>query len=155
MENQIDKIFELHDQGFSAGKIAQKMKIKKTEVQQVLGDANDKGLGDKIEKFTEATGIKDVVESMFKDCGCAARKETLNKLFPNRKLNNLSVEHFDWLTNFFKDKKSSVSSDEQKMLVEIYNEVFNAKRRVSNCSPCVAKVVDELKRIYAEASKKY
>jgi hypothetical protein len=41
-----------------------------------------KGLGDTIEKVTKATGIKKVVESVVKDCGCNKRKEKLNKMFP-------------------------------------------------------------------------
>ena len=45
-----------------------------------------RGLGDTIEKITKATGIKKVVETVSKavgkDCGCAKRKETLNRLFP-------------------------------------------------------------------------
>ena len=45
-----------------------------------------KGLGDSIEKFTKATGIKKVVDTVAKvagkDCGCNKRKETLNRFFP-------------------------------------------------------------------------
>ena len=43
-----------------------------------------KGLGDSIEKFTKATGIKKVVDKISgkKDCGCNKRKEALNKAFP-------------------------------------------------------------------------
>ena len=45
-----------------------------------------KGLGDSIEKFTKATGIKKVVDTVSKtvkkDCGCNKRKDTLNRLFP-------------------------------------------------------------------------
>ena len=45
-----------------------------------------KGLGDSIEKFTKATGIKKVVNTVAKktgkDCGCAKRQNTLNRLFP-------------------------------------------------------------------------
>ena len=41
-----------------------------------------KGLGDSIEKFTKATGIKKVVDTVSKivkkDCGCGERKNTLN-----------------------------------------------------------------------------
>jgi len=41
-----------------------------------------KGLGDTIEKITEATGIKKAVEAIFgDDCGCNERKEKLNKVF--------------------------------------------------------------------------
>ena len=48
-----------------------------------------KGLGDTIEKITKATGIKKVVDTankiVKKDCGCAKRKDTLNRLFPYNK----------------------------------------------------------------------
>ena len=50
---------------------------------------NSKGLGDSIEKFTKATGIKKVVDTVSKavgkDCGCAKRKDKLNRLFPYKK----------------------------------------------------------------------
>ena len=45
-----------------------------------------KGLGDTIKKITEVTGIKKVVDKVTektgKDCGCAKRQDTLNRLFP-------------------------------------------------------------------------
>jgi hypothetical protein len=44
-----------------------------------------KGLGDTVDKITTKTGIKKVVEALTpegKDCGCDARKELLNRLFP-------------------------------------------------------------------------
>ena len=49
-----------------------------------------RGLGDSIEKFTKATGIKKVVEKAsevtVRPCGCGERRDTLNRLFPyNRK----------------------------------------------------------------------
>jgi len=48
--------------------------------------AESKGLGDSIEKFTKATGIKKVVDTVAKavgkDCGCGARKKSMNKTFP-------------------------------------------------------------------------
>ena len=153
MDNLNDEIFKLHHEGVSAGKIAQKLRVKKTIVQDVLGDAaKSKGLGDVIESITEATGIKAAVEAITDDCGCAARKEKLNKLFPTRNLNDLTMDDFDYLTEFFKVKKSSVGSKEQAMLVGIYNRVFNAKRQISNCSPCLAGLVNELKKIYLEAN---
>jgi hypothetical protein len=47
------------------------------------------GLGDSIEKITEITGIKKVVEKVTgkKDCGCKKRKEALNKAFPYKNKN--------------------------------------------------------------------
>jgi len=48
-----------------------------------------KGLGDSIEKFTKATGIKKAVDAASKltkkPCGCGKRKDTLNKLFPYKR----------------------------------------------------------------------
>ena len=45
-----------------------------------------KGLGDTVEKITKATGIKKVVDTVAKatgkDCGCAQRNDTLNRIFP-------------------------------------------------------------------------
>ena len=45
-----------------------------------------KGLGDTLEKFTKATGIKKVVDviskAIGKDCGCENRKEWLNNKVP-------------------------------------------------------------------------
>ena len=40
------------------------------------------GLGDSIEKFTTATGIKKIADKIPGGCGCKARKEALNRMFP-------------------------------------------------------------------------
>ena len=51
-----------------------------------MEEKKSKGLGDTIEKFTKATGIKKVVDTVAKvtgkDCGCNKRKNALNKMFP-------------------------------------------------------------------------
>ena len=49
-----------------------------------------KGLGDSIEKFTKATGIKTAVKKVSEavgqeDCGCNERRESLNRAFPYKK----------------------------------------------------------------------
>ena len=48
-----------------------------------MKEKKSRGLGDSIEKFTKATGIKKVVEKIVgeKDCGCNKRKEALKKAF--------------------------------------------------------------------------
>ena len=156
METINERVFQLNDEGLAAGKIAQKLKIKKAEVLDILGEAANKGAGDIVESITTATGIKAVVDTVAKaldtDCGCAARKETLNKIFPNRKLNDLSTEDYEYLTEWYSVNRSSVNTKEQNMLVDIYNRVFNAKRKVSNCSPCIASVNRELRKIYDGAN---
>jgi hypothetical protein len=42
----------------------------------------DKGLGDTIERITNATGISKIVKSITNECGCKKRKDKLNNLFP-------------------------------------------------------------------------
>lgn len=49
-----------------------------------------KGLGDSIEKFTKATGIKTAVKKVSEalgqeDCGCNGRRDSLNRAFPYKK----------------------------------------------------------------------
>ena len=114
METINERIFQLNDEGLTPGKIAQKVKVKKAVVLDILGEAANKGAGDIVETITTATGIKAVVDTVAKaldaDCGCAARKETLNKLFPNRKLNDLSSEDYDALTEWYSGKRSSVNT---------------------------------------------
>lgn len=48
-----------------------------------------RGLGDSIEKVTQMTGVKKVVETiskkMGKDCGCGKRADALNRMFPYNK----------------------------------------------------------------------
>lgn len=153
MENLNDKIFQLHAEGVKAGRIAQKLKVKKAVVMDILGEAGkSEGLGSKIEAFTEATGIKAAVEAITDDCGCAARAKKLNEVFPTRKLNDLSLEDHKWLTEFFAGNPKSVTSPQQAELVRIYNAVFNAKRVMSNCSPCIAGLTKELKKILDAAN---
>ena len=54
--------------------------------QLIDGNVGDRGLGDTVERFTKATGIKKIVKKFNaatgKDCGCKGRKEKLNKMFP-------------------------------------------------------------------------
>ena len=58
-------------------------------LQGVGGNVNimkSRGLGDSIEKFTKATGIKTVVDRVSQGlnipCGCEGRRDALNILFP-------------------------------------------------------------------------
>jgi hypothetical protein len=45
----------------------------------------DKGLGDTVARFTEATGIKKLTESIMPGCGCKNRQNKLNEYFPYNK----------------------------------------------------------------------
>lgn len=149
-----EQIIKLYDEGFSAGKIAQKLKVKKAIVEDVLGDnAKSSGLGDTISKITEATGLDVVAEKVAEavgadDCGCKARAKTLNKLFPYKRMNDLSDSDYVFLNDFFTNVKGSVKHDVQVMLVDVYNRVFNAKRKTTTCSQCVASLIRDLRKVY-------
>ena len=112
-----------------------------------------KGLGDTVEKITKVTGIKQATDWIFdklgKDCGCDARKEKLNKLFPY-KVECLNEEEYIYLKQFFTINKNVVNINEQKELLRIHNRVFNTNKKVSNCGSCVKDLVDTMKRLYNE-----
>ena len=56
-----------------------------------MSDSNkSKGLGDSVEKFTKATGLKTLTQiamraTGYKDCGCDKRKAWLNKHVPYKR----------------------------------------------------------------------
>ena len=47
-----------------------------------LNIMKSRGLGDTIEKFTTATGIKKLADKIPGGCGCSSRKAKLNEYFP-------------------------------------------------------------------------
>lgn len=152
-----DKIVQLYDEGFTSGKIAQKLKVKKAQVEEVLGsNSKSKGIGDTIQEITQAVGLDVVAEKVAEavgadDCGCKARAKSLNEVFPYKRLSDLSNEDFIYLDNYFSEARSSVDTATQKQLIAVFNRVFNAKRKVSNCSPCVASMVRDLRKVYDAA----
>jgi NAD(P)H-nitrite reductase large subunit len=111
-----------------------------------------KGLGDTIEKITEATGIKTVVEAVSEatgiDCGCGERKELLNKLFPYKQTECLNEEDNEWLKNFFETTNDQLTPKQQTRLIEIYRNVFNQIINPSNCGSCWRDRIQDLKQIY-------
>ena len=114
-----------------------------------------KGLGDTIEQITEATGIKKAVELFSKatgiDCGCDERKAKLNELFSySRTVNCLTEKDYNALTGLIDPKKSSLTTEEQAQLSDIYYNVFNYRLQISSCGSCWANKIQELKQVYNE-----
>jgi hypothetical protein len=111
-----------------------------------------KGLGDTIEKITEATGIKKVVESISEakgvNCGCDERKELLNKLFPYKQTECLNEEDNEWLTQFFSTTNNQLTPKQQNRIIEIYKNVFNQVIAPSNCGSCWRDRINDLKKIH-------
>jgi len=109
-----------------------------------------KGLGDTIEKFTEATGIKKVVKWIAgEDCGCDKRKEKLNQIFKYKSNPEcLNESEYNYLTEFFKVAKQTLKYDEQREILAISNRVFNERRELSTCGSCVRELINQMKRLY-------
>jgi len=115
-------------------------------------ESASKGLGDTVEKITKATGIKKAVKWIAgDDCGCSERKDKLNKLFPRRRPECLNEDEFLYLQEKFENRKSTILSDEQQRMLEIYNRVFSDNVQPTNCSPCfVNGVYKKLEQLYTE-----
>jgi hypothetical protein len=120
-----------------------------------------KGLGDTIEKITEATGIKKVVEAISEatglDCGCgdekSGRHKWLNELFPYKTVECLNDEDNEWLANFFSTTNNQLTPKQQNRIIDIYKNVFNQNIQPSNCGSCWRDRVNELKKVYETQNK--
>ena len=111
-----------------------------------------KGLGDTIEKITEATGIKALVEAISEatgiDCGCGERKDLLNKMFSYKQTECINDVDNEWLTNFFSTTNNQLTPKQQNRVTEIYKNVFNENIQPSNCGSCWRDKINELKQVY-------
>ncbi len=109
-----------------------------------------KGLGDTIEKITEATGIKKAVKFLAgEDCGCDERKKLLNDMFRYDNPLCLNEEEYNFLTDVFTTKGSVISSSRVVRCINIFNRIFNAKQKATSCSSCfVTNVYNPLKKVY-------
>jgi hypothetical protein len=112
------------------------------------------GLGDTIEQFTEATGIKAGVEKLAQaigwDCGCDARKEKLNQLFPYQKINCLTEEDYEYLQGWFSIDRHSVSIMEQRRLTEVYYNLFEVQLEQTSCDSCWRDYISRIRKVYIE-----
>jgi len=114
-----------------------------------------RGLGDDIEKYiTKPLGIKKVVNSVAKaldkDCKCESRKKTLNKWFPKK--GSLTEAEHAYLSLFFDNYngKRLKSIEERNMIYQIFNRVNKAKEKPTSCSPCLKRIVENLKYKFNE-----
>lgn len=113
-------------------------------------EQNKLGVGDAIEKITEATGIKDVVKAIAgdKDCGCEQRKESINKLFGKRKVLCLEQDEYEYLKTVF-ETKGKILPETQLKMKSIYERVFQVKLN-SSCMSCsfVNEIYKPLLKLY-------
>ena len=109
------------------------------------------GVGDTVAKITKATGIEKAVKFLAgEDCGCDERKEILNHIFPYQKPLCLTEEEYNYLDTKM-GKLNTVTIEEQKKLLGIYNRVFKDNRELTACGSCFLNGVwKKLERIFKE-----
>ena len=112
---------------------------------------SSKGLGDSVEAVLKATGVDRVAKWMLgEDCGCDERKSKLNYLFPNYRPNCLTEDEYNYLEERV-GKLNTVTIEEQKALLSIYNRVFNDRRELTGCNSCFLNGVwKKLERVFNE-----
>jgi len=117
--------------------------------------AKAKGLGDTVEAVFKATGVDKIAKWVLgEDCGCEARKLTLNRLFPYKKPNCLTEDEFSYLDEWFSVKRNSVTNEQQKSLVTISNRIFDENAKTSSCTSCfLSSIQKRLKVIHVEYLK--
>tara|TARA_R100000781_G_scaffold114188_1_gene84379 strand:- start:948 stop:1361 length:414 start_codon:yes stop_codon:yes gene_type:complete len=112
-------------------------------------EKSSEGLGDTIEKVTEATGVKKLVEWIAgEDCGCDERKKVMNRLFRYNKPLCLEEDEYNYLKDFFNTHKGVISSPIQGDLLKIYNRIFQTNKQKTGCSSCVKTMVGELQKVF-------
>ena len=114
-----------------------------------------KGLGDSISKITEATGIKKVVDKISEvtgiDCGCEDRKKLLNKILPYAR--QFTADEMSIYESVLPRIKSTITREDQTVLVKLYNKVFNANKKPSSCGSCVKATLSQLEKVYKNSCK--
>ena len=111
--------------------------------------AKSEGLGDTVEKILESTGVAKVAKWILgEDCGCDERKAKLNELFPYKKPLCLDELEYEWLTAFFSKNTNTVLPSEQRVILTIYNRIFQKRNEPTSCSSCLRGWVEDLRKIY-------
>ena len=114
----------------------------------MLAGTPTEGLGDKVEKVLEATGISKIAKFLMgDDCNCEERKKKLN-LIGWGKVNCLNEEEYNYLHAFFESNPTVVQPTQQIELVKIARRVFNRRFETSGCAGCVRDLVNRLRTVY-------
>jgi len=115
---------------------------------------NSIGAGDIVEKITNATGIKKIVEAFTpegKDCGCDERKKKLNKTrIKTTALRCLTEQQYNtWKAFLKRERRSEVTNEQQvNIIIPIYAHIFALQHKVSSCGSCVKKLIDEINVVF-------
>lgn len=109
-----------------------------------------KGLGDTIEKVIKTTGLDIFVKG--KDCGCDARKEKLNELFPYRfKARCFTEDEYNSWKAFIEVRSIIITKEQIDYVCELYASVFNRPvwYPCDTCNPKpIISMIDKLDLVY-------
>ena len=117
--------------------------------------SKSKGLGDSIEKVFKATGIDKVAKKVLgDDCGCEERKQKLNKIFPYSNVRQFTEDDLSIYESVLpRIQKGTIKSEDQAILVKLYNKVFNANKKPTSCGSCVQQTLAQLAKVYVNSCK--
>jgi hypothetical protein len=126
-----------------------KAELEKANAEKVYTTTTSEGLGDTIEKITEATGIKKLVKWMVgEDCGCDERKQKLNELFPYKKVNCMLEEEYLFFKEWYDKNTDRIKPSEAMVLLKMYNRIFNRKEESTTCASCWREYIQKLTNVY-------
>jgi hypothetical protein len=109
------------------------------------------GLGDTVENVLKLTGISKLVNFVAgEDCGCQARKEKLNALFPYNKPECLTEDEYNYLNESQVLFKQSIKPTEQEAILNIYNRVFHVRREPTSCASCLREIIVKMQQVFNE-----
>ena len=84
------------------------------------------------------------------DCGCTERKDTLNKVFPYKKIECLTEDEYNYLVSQMEKNSNVVTQTVQLRMLKIYNRVFNEKKAPTSCGSCFKSTYNALKALIDE-----
>jgi hypothetical protein len=109
------------------------------------------GLGDTVENVLKLTGISKLVNFVAgEDCGCEARKEKLNALFPYRTPKCLTEDEYTYLNESAVLNKQTLKPSEQDAILKIYNRIFGISREPTSCATCWLEIINKMKKVFNE-----
>jgi len=101
-----------------------------------------------VESVAKATGVAKLVETVVGDCGCEKRKVALNRRFPFLTLMN-ETHKKEWEDTLRPSYKSgSLTLENQKAALKLYEDIFKIRHKLSRCGSCVNQKLADLEAAY-------
>mgnify|MGYP003144450418 CR=1 FL=1 len=109
-----------------------------------------KGLGDSIEKILKKIGADKVAKTVLgDDCGCKERRDKLNKMFPYKNVRQFTKDELAVYEEILpRLQESTITAVDRRVVTKLYNKVFEANKKDSNCTSCVIQTLKALEHVY-------